>query len=115
MKKMMRICTYAFLLLTFASSVVWSKDFDDMSNIELFELRGSIQNTPFSDRNAYRLEWEKRLAGMTDEEKSQFTELSEDAEKDNGEFKQPSHIMGQGYEIKEWEGPKSYKSETGNY
>lgn len=104
MEKIMLKCSLLFLLLTIVCSVAWSMDFVNMSNEELFELRGAIQNAPDTDKQYYQLEWEKRVAGMKPEEKKQFTESSKDGEKINGEPKLPFHIIGQGYGKQEGEG-----------
>ena len=68
-----------------------------MSNEELFELRGAIQNAPDPDKNAYQLEWEKRIAGMTNEEKKQFVDPAQD-EEDNGGSSEQLWVPARGYE-----------------
>ena len=97
MKKILWITSCAFLLLTVICSNVWSMDFVSMSNDELFELRGAIQNAPEADKKVYQVEWEKRLASMTDEEKKQFVETPKDGETNDTKLKQPL-IPARGYE-----------------
>ncbi|MCL7488649.1 MAG: DUF1104 domain-containing protein [Desulfobulbaceae bacterium] len=65
MNHMLQIIGFCFLLLTVVSSAGWSMDFVNVSNEELFELRGAIQNAPEADQEVYRTEWEKRVAGLT--------------------------------------------------
>ncbi len=97
MKKMIGITGFVFLLLTVVCSVGWSMDFVKMSNVELFELQGAIENAPEADKKAYLLEWEKRVADMTDEEKKQFVESSKNEDDNDGELKKP-FVQAQGYE-----------------
>jgi len=101
MKKIIRICSFSFLLLTVACSVAWSMDFVDMTNRELFELQGAIQNAPDGDKKAYQLEREKRIAAMSEEEKKQFVVILRNEEDNNGQYKRPFLLMGQGYEKQE--------------
>lgn len=97
MKQMLRIIGFFFLLLSVVTAACWAMDFDNMSNEELFELRGAIQNAPEPDRTAYQAEWNKRLACMTDEEKKEFAEPAE-AEKKNDDELDPPITPAQGYE-----------------
>ena len=89
------IIRFMFLLLAIACSTVWAMDFVNMTNEELFELQGAIQNAPDADKNAYQLEWDKRFASMTSEEKKQFFETAK--EEDDGKLKKPV-VPAQGYE-----------------
>ena len=98
MKKIMRICSLSFLLLTVTCTVVWSTDFVIMSNEELFQLLGATQNASDIDKNSCQLEWEKRFAVMTNEEKKKFGDYSKDREENNGKPKLPFHTIGQGYD-----------------
>ncbi len=104
MKEIMRICSLLFLLSTVACSVAWSMDFVNMNNEQLFELRGAIQNAPDGEKTAYQLEWEKRIAAMSSEEKKQFAVISKNEEGNNSTPQQPFLLMGQGYEKQEGEG-----------
>lgn len=97
MKQMLLIIGFFFLLLTAVSTDCRAMDFDQMSNEELFELRGAIQNAPESDKAAFQVEWDKRIACMTEEERKQFTEPPE-AEKKNDDELDPPRIPAQGYE-----------------
>lgn len=84
MKKVVWFTGLVFLIVTtvvFAGSTL---DYSHMTNEELFQLRGAIQNAPEGDKEAYQIEWEKRWAKMTDEEKKQFEEPSEDSTEGNG-------------------------------
>jgi hypothetical protein len=103
MKKMLRITGFVFLLLTVVCSVGWSMDFINMSNEELFELRGAIQNAPETDKKAYQVEWDKRVSCMTDEEKKEFTEPSKVDEGNDGKLAQP-RVPAQGYEKQSGQG-----------
>jgi len=87
------------LLLAGWPAVGLSMDFAGMSNVELFDLRGAIRNAPEADRNAYQAEWEKRLAGMSEEEKQLYAEAeaSDQKEKDDDLLDQP-RIPARGYE-----------------
>ena len=87
----------AFLLVTVFCSGAWSMDFVNMSNQELFELRGAIRNAPEADRQAYTVEWEKRLSRMPDEEKKQFADQVEEEKKDDGGL-EPPKTPARGYE-----------------
>jgi len=86
-----------FLLLASACSTVWAMDFVNMTNEELFELQGAIQNAPDVDKNAYQLEWDKRVACMTGEEKKQFFKTPKDEEENDGKLQKPV-VPAQGYE-----------------
>jgi len=97
MKKIMRIFSILCLLLTVVCSGGWSMDFVDMSNKELFELRGAIQNAPDVDKNSYQLEWEKRIAVMTNEEKKQFVDSPKHGEGKEGSSEQ-LWVPARGYE-----------------
>ena len=97
MKKKIKIIRFMFLLLAIACSTVWAMDFVNMTNEELFELQGAIQNAPKADKNAYQLEWDKRVACMTDEEKKQFFDKPKDEEGNDGKLKKPI-VPAQGYE-----------------
>jgi hypothetical protein len=97
MKQMLRIIGFLFLLLSVVTAACWAMDFDKMSNEELFELRGAIQNAPEPDKTAYQVEWEKRITCLTEEEKKQFAEPPE-AETKNDDELDPPRIPAQGYE-----------------
>ena len=94
------ICTLAFcfLLVTIFCGAAWAKDFTRMSNQELADLRGMIQNVPPAEQDAFNKEWAKRLAAMTDKEKKLY-DKSLDATPAAGEKqKLPYAILGHGYE-----------------
>ena len=95
MKKKLRIISFMFLLLAISCSTAWTMDFVNMSNEELFELQGAIQNAPEADKNAYQLEWDKRVTCMTSEEKKLFFKTPK--EEDDGKLKEPV-VPAQGYE-----------------
>lgn len=59
MNKILPITCLVFLPLMAGAISGLSMDFVNMSNQELFELRGAIQNAPEADRSAYMAEWEK--------------------------------------------------------
>lgn len=96
MKQMIWIIGFSCLLVTVVCTAALAMDFGNMSNQELFELRGAIQNAPEPDKTAYQTEWEKRLSCMTDEEKNQFTQPPE-AKKNDDEL-DPPRTPAQGYE-----------------
>jgi hypothetical protein len=98
------IACLVFMLVAVVVSAGWSMDLVNMSNKELFELRGAFQNAPEADQEAYQVEWEKRVAAMTDEEKKQFVEPSKEGEGGAGKPKQPFFVPGQGYENQEGQG-----------
>ena len=99
MKKMTWIFAFTFLLAVVVSSVCWAMDFENMSNEELFELHGAIQNAPEPDKTAYQAEWDKRLAGMTEMEKKKFADRTQAEKTADGELKPPT-TPAQGYETK---------------
>lgn len=82
MRKKMYILALVCILLPALLSVGWTMDYHNMSNQELYELRGAIRNAPESEQEAYRLEWEQRVAAMTDAEKKEYLQPEEDARPD---------------------------------
>ena len=79
-------------------TVAWAMDFSRMTNQELADLQGAIQNASSDEQNTFRQEWEKRLAGMSPEEKKLYAG-QQDISPGAGDKKiLPYHIMGQGYE-----------------
>jgi len=96
MKRLIWIGAVSFLLqIVFCASVL-AMNFEKMSNKQLFEMQGAIQNAPEADQKAYQLEWDKRLAAMNEEEKQQFTRKPEE---DKGEDTLPQpKIPARGYE-----------------
>ena len=97
MKKLICFAGIVFLQLTTWSVTGWSMDFVNMSNEELFELQGAIRNAPEADRKAYEAEWEKRVSGMTDEEKKVFVDADAEKQTDDGKLDEP-RIPAGGYE-----------------
>jgi hypothetical protein len=73
----------------------WGLDYTAMSNQELADLRGAIENAPSAEQEAYRLEWSKRLENMTEEEKQEYVRPDEAA----GEKRmEDPKVMGRGYD-----------------
>ncbi|MHB1348956.1 MAG: hypothetical protein ACYCYR_03710 [Desulfobulbaceae bacterium] len=96
MNKFGTIMACLFLVLM-SWSTAWAMDFSRMTNQELAELRGAITNAPAAEQAAYRQEWEKRLARMTEEEKSLFLSPGQ-PKTGEGEASQKPYIPGRGYE-----------------
>ena len=112
MKKVKQVTGLIFLLLTVAYSVGWAMDFVNMSNEELYELRGAVQNAPETDQKAYQVEWDKRLSSMTDEEQELFSKPVKDEEED-GKLGQP-FIPAKGYEKESIQGNVIFGGFPGN-
>jgi hypothetical protein len=96
MKKMTATAVMA-LVFGVVCSAGWAMDYDHMTNDELAELRGAILNAPEAERNAFQVEWEKRLRNMSEAEKELYSgQAGTDPGKER-EGKQP-HIQGRGYD-----------------
>lgn len=95
MKKNIRVLVFACIMLPILFSLGWAMDYHNMSNQELYELRGAIQNAPATEQEAYRLEWEQRVSAMTEAERKEFLQPEEDANPDKLD---PPRIPAQGYE-----------------
>lgn len=87
----------SLLLALVCGTAVWAMDFGAMSNQELAELRGAIENAPPAEQDAFRLEWEKRLATMGEEEKKRYVTPDPAEPAGDGQGKNPTFI-GRGYE-----------------
>ncbi|GAB4346307.1 MAG: hypothetical protein Kow0089_23620 [Desulfobulbaceae bacterium] len=96
MKKLLTIIGLVLAALVCVLPAAMAMDFASMSNQDLYELRGAIQNAPEKDRTAYQAEWEKRLAAMSDEEKKLFTEPEK--KEGDGETLDPPVVPARGYE-----------------
>jgi len=55
-----------------AAAPASAADYSRYSNDELARMRGSMQNATTEERNAYRTEWQQRVAAMRPEERSAF-------------------------------------------
>ncbi len=103
MKRIVCPAIFACMFLPALFSLCWAIDFMNMSNDQLFELRPATKFMTDDERKAYYEEWEKRVAGMTEEEKKQF----EKKPKENGEIKW-LWSPGQGYENQQTQGSLIY-------
>ena len=72
-------------------------DFARMSNQDLADLRGAIRNAPEPEQQAFRLEWEKRLAAMPEEEKKRYAP-PQDQSPEDAEKQDKPRIQGRGYD-----------------
>ena len=102
MKKMILITGLAFFFLPFICSTGWSIDFVSLSDMELFNLRGTIHYASEADQKTYQAEWEKRVSNMTAEEKKQFVVPQKSGQEDS-EARQPFLIQGKGYDNQQGE------------
>ena len=60
------------LLLSCAATALASGNFSDLTNEELAALRGRMNNESTENREAFRKEWQQRVAHMTTEERKSF-------------------------------------------
>lgn len=96
MKVMRRI--WAVLLLgCVCCTAAWAMDFNRMTNQELADLRGAIRNASQEEQSAFQLEWEKRQAVMTEEEKKLFAPPPEEPSGKDEQLRKPQ-VLGRGYE-----------------
>lgn len=86
-----------FLLGVLCSVSAWAMDFSRMSNPELADLQGAIRNAPEADQAAFRLEWEKRQASMSEEEKKLYASPQEPQPGEEEQMKKP-YVQGRGYD-----------------
>jgi hypothetical protein len=85
------------LLGVLCSVSAWAMDFSRMSNQDLADLQGAIRNAPEADQAAFRLEWEKRQASMSEEEKKLYPSPPEPQPGEEEQMKKP-YIQGRGYD-----------------
>ena len=85
-------------MLAMSVTVAWGIDYAQMTTEELFQLHGAVQNASENERKDYQLEWDKRVAAMTDEEKQQYVTSSDNSSKDNKEGPRLLWTPGRGYE-----------------
>jgi hypothetical protein len=53
-------------------SLAFAVDYGSMTTEELSQLRGTMRNATFGERNAFRQEWQKRVQSMTREEREKY-------------------------------------------
>lgn len=95
MRKYICVLGSICILLPILFSAGWAMDYHNMSNQELYELRGAIQNAPEAEQEAYRLEWEQRVSAMTEAEKKEYLRPEEET---NPDILEQPRIPAQGYE-----------------
>ena len=97
MKQLVQKLFVCLLLGFLYSGTAWAMDFARMSNEELADLRGAILNATEPEQLAFRQEWEKRLAAMSEEEKKLYAPPQEPQPGDEEKQKKP-YIQGRGYD-----------------
>jgi hypothetical protein len=85
------------LLGAVCCGAAWAMDYARMSNQELADLQGAILNAPEPEQQAFRLEWEKRLAVMPEEEKKRYAPPQDQPQEDEEKQSKP-RIQGRGYD-----------------
>lgn len=97
MMQLLRNILVCLLLGVLFCGAALAMDFAAMSNQELADLRGAIRNAPEPDQQAFRLEWEKRLAAMPEEEKKRYAPARDQRPEDEEKQEKP-RIQGRGYD-----------------
>jgi hypothetical protein len=67
--KMAGLISFALILL---NSYTWAADYKAMSTEDLSNLRGTMQNAPQAERDAFHAEWNSRLDQMTPSERQNY-------------------------------------------
>lgn len=71
-KKLLTLACLFFSALLLVAPAWAATDYRAMSNEELANMRGAMQNATAEERNAFRNEWQKRLEKMPAAERSRF-------------------------------------------
>lgn len=98
MKKILYIISCMYLMLAMTVTAAWGLDYAQMTTEELFQLHGAVQNASEIERKEYQLEWEKRVATMTDEEKQQYLTSPGNSPEDDSKNPKLLWTPGRGYE-----------------
>ncbi len=69
MKSIATAALAAALFLSCGSSAMAAQDFSSLTNDELAALRASMKHEPEKTREAFRKEWQERVARMTPKER----------------------------------------------
>lgn len=66
----------AAMLFAGSSAAMAARNFSDMTNDQLAVLKSKMVSESDENREAFRKEWQKRVAAMTPEEREKFAKLS---------------------------------------
>lgn len=72
MKTFLKTTVTVAVILAGYSTAMAARDFTGMTNDELAASRKTLQNESRETREAFRVEWQKRIATMPPEERAQF-------------------------------------------
>jgi hypothetical protein len=81
MKKILMVALASAVLLTAGS--ILAADYSQYSTEELSKMRGTMQNVSEQERETFRMEWQKRIQNMTQEEREKYMGRPEDAGQGN--------------------------------
>jgi hypothetical protein len=70
MKSIATAALAAALFLSFESAALAEQNFSDLTNDEMAALRNSMKREPEETREAFRKEWQNRVARMTPKERA---------------------------------------------
>ena len=85
----MRRIPIIILVLTFAilTGTAFAVDYSQYTTEELANIRGTLQDASPEERDAFRVEWQKRLQSMTSEERQKYMGKPDNAQCQPGEGK----------------------------
>jgi hypothetical protein len=101
---MVQVLKYAGAILCcviFFFSQAWAIDYSTLSNDEMYELKGAVENAPETEQGKYQQEWQLRVSKMTQDEVKRYTPdtVTGDGIDDNtGEKIKAPFVQGRGYD-----------------
>ena len=103
MRKSMKMMAMVMISGLMAGQLL-AMDFSVKTTAELAEMRGTMQSASLEERDAFKTEWQKRLAAMSPETRSKYMGPPDAAPRD-----------GSGYGTKGMNGKKSGNGKQGQY